>query len=212
MLDAARRISFVSPVTGASASSATENKASPPSASSDGTLGAINLLDKFGLGLDSTSTGATLTPRAHELLKKLANELNKGSVNAGTAKMPPGFGQANGVSETTKKQYPLLANLHVDVLSRTDTGIGIGCWNMQSMLSQMVHFMESQNKKIQYEAAHTKYTHHLLKVASRSSDNTWPDIRRVLKELFETGNASQLIGSILEYLLDHHKKETLSIL
>ena len=66
--------------------------------------------------------------------KKLANELNTGSDNAGTAKMPPGFGQANNISETKKKQYTLLADLHVDVLSRTDTGIDIGRWNMQSTL------------------------------------------------------------------------------
>ena len=75
---------------------------------------------------------------------------------------------------------------------------GVPRWNMQSMLRQMVYFMESRNERMQYETANSKYTHHLLKAASRSSDNTLPGIRKVPKEILETGNMSQMIGSILE--------------
>ena len=71
--------------------------------------------------------------------------------------------------------------------------------------------MKDNNEDIGYETTNSKYIL-ILEAAFSMSDRTCPDIKNVLKDLFEIGNPTHLVNSILEYLLENHKEATLEVL
>ena len=70
--------------------------------------------------------------------------------------------------------------------------------------------MKDNNEGAGYETTNSKYVHILEAVTK--SDGTCPDIKNVLRGLFEIGNPTHLVNSILEYLLENHKEATLKAL
>ena len=112
------------------------------------------------------------------------------------------------VSQQTKDKYDLLAKLEVNVLSHTDSEakVDIGKWNCQNALRQMVEYKEAKKEDVPYDTKDSKYEHHLLKVSAQKSNRVFLNVKLVLNKLFDMGNPTQLVDSMLEYLLDHHKK------
>ena len=194
---------------------------------------ASSLMSFLGVDISDPKSTLQLTPRALELVEELEIELGQCDDER---KMPPDPAMGEGrkmpaeptvdpvveegrkmpagpaVDESVKEKYDLLACLGVDVLSRTNSDIDMGKWNSQNTLRQLVDYMEGVGEDVTYETKNSRYNHQLLKIATRKSDKSCPDIRQVLKKLFGMGNKNQLIGSILGYLLDHHKEDTLDVL
>ena len=102
----------------------------------------------------------------------------------------------------------MLVKLKVDVLSCADleAKVDIGKWNCQNTLGQMIKYMENKKGDVPYDTKDSKYEHHLLKVSAQKSNRVFLNVKLVLNKLFDMGNPTQLVDSMLEYLLDHHKK------
>lgn len=191
---------------------------SPPPIQKNDSSRVSNLLSFFGVKIDDTKPQVRFTPRALDLVKELEQELGYQTVNSKDDSNEPAklveyrIPTPKGVTKKTKKPYDLLASLDLDMLSRNDTDVDLGKWKMQNLLREMVSFMEEIGEDVAYDTANSKYEHKLLKVSTRKSDKSCPDIKQVLKKLFDMGNSTQLIGAMMEYLLDNHKDETLNVL
>ena len=84
--------------------------------------------------------------------------------------------------------------------------------NSDNLLRQLVAFLESKGEALKYETSNSKYQHQFLKVSSRKTDSSKIDVKNLLDQVFDIGDESSTVCSLLEYLLDNYEDETLTML
>ena len=172
----------------------------------------------------SDGKSIVITARAQQLMKDLMEELQRSNPTMETAEMPPIPPPAaaaaaaasvsptnnninnNNITSEMRERFNLLATLALPVLSEPTPNekIDMGSTVRSNLLRQLTEYMNSIEQPIQCESMNSKYNYDYIKVTTKKSDPSCPDIREGMNTLFGIGDEKKIIQSLVDYLLKYH--------